>query len=46
MPDEHDFEPNPMSRGRVVRGLLEEVGEPYKVEVPAYATTPTGRRRA
>jgi glutathione S-transferase len=30
---------NPMSRGRVARWMLEEVGEPYRVEVLDYATT-------
>jgi glutathione S-transferase len=30
---------NPMSRGRVARWMLEEVGEPYRVEVLDYSTT-------
>ncbi|MBB3935835.1 glutathione S-transferase family protein [Aureimonas phyllosphaerae] len=30
---------NPMSRGRITRWMLEEVGEPYRVEVLDYATT-------
>jgi glutathione S-transferase len=30
---------NPMSRGRIARWMLEEVGEPYRVEVLDYATT-------
>jgi len=43
MPDELVFYTNPMSRGRVVRWMLEEVGEPYKVEVLDYASTMKGR---
>lgn len=30
------FYTNPMSRGRIVRWMLEEVGEPYRTEVLAY----------
>jgi glutathione S-transferase len=30
---------NPMSRGRIARWMLEETGEPYRVEVIDYATT-------
>ncbi len=30
---------NPMSRGRIVRWMLEEVGEPYETEVLDYAST-------
>ena len=30
---------NPMSRGRIARWMLEEVGQPYKTEVLDYATT-------
>ena len=30
---------NPMSRGRVARWMLEEVGEPYRVELLDYGTT-------
>jgi len=33
---------NPMSRGRVVRWMLEEIGQPYKVEVLDYASTMKG----
>ena len=30
---------NPQSRGRIARWMLEEVGQPYRVEVVDYATT-------
>jgi glutathione S-transferase len=30
---------NPMSRGRIVRWALEEIGQPYQVELIDYATT-------
>ncbi|WP_279479975.1 glutathione S-transferase family protein [Aureimonas sp. SK2] len=30
---------NPMSRGRIARWMLEEVGQPYRVEVLGYGTT-------
>ena len=33
---------NPMSRGRIARWMLEEVGQPYKVEVLDYASTMKG----
>jgi glutathione S-transferase len=33
------FYTNPMSRGRIVRWMLEEVGHPYKTEVLEYGTT-------
>ena len=33
---------NPMSRGRVVRCMLEEIGQPYQVEVLDYASTMKG----
>src|SRR5579863_1352119 len=33
------FYTNPMSRGRVIRWMLEEVGQPYRTEVLDYATT-------
>ena len=52
MSDELVFYTNPMSRGRIVRWMLEEVGEPYRTEVldfgavkaPAYlAINPMGK---
>ena len=39
MSDELVFYTNPMSRGRVARWMLEEVGQPYRTEVLDYATT-------
>lgn len=33
------FYTNPMSRGRIVRWMLEEVGQPYRTEILDYATT-------
>lgn len=36
MSDELLFYTNPMSRGRVVRWMLEEVGQPYRTEVLPY----------
>jgi glutathione S-transferase len=36
------FYTNPMSRGRIVRWMLEEVGAPYKTEILDYATTLKG----
>ena len=39
MADELIFYTNPMSRGRVARWMLEEVGQPYRTEVLDYATT-------
>ena len=39
MPDELVFYTNPMSRGRVVRWMLEEVGAPYRTEILEYGTT-------
>src|SRR6266567_6272349 len=39
MADELVFYTNPMSRGRVVRWMLEEVGEPYRTEILEFATT-------
>jgi glutathione S-transferase len=39
MADELVLYTNPMSRGRVARWMLEEVGQPYKTELLDYATT-------
>lgn len=39
MADELVFYTHPMSRGRVVRWMLEELGQPYRTEVLEYGTT-------
>jgi glutathione S-transferase len=39
MADELVFYTNPRSRGRIVRWMLEEVGDPYQTEVLDYRTT-------
>ncbi|MEQ8483316.1 MAG: glutathione S-transferase family protein [Pseudomonadales bacterium] len=39
MADTLTFYTNPMSRGRIVRWMLEEVGEPYDTELLDYGTT-------
>src|SRR5215467_2390239 len=39
MTDELTLYTNPMSRGRVVRWMLEEVGRPYRTELLDYGTT-------
>lgn len=39
MTDELVFYTNPMSRGRLVRWMLEEVGQPYRTEIMDYAST-------
>jgi glutathione S-transferase len=39
MADELVFYTNPMSRGRIARWMLEEVGQPYRTEVLEYGTT-------
>ena len=38
MSDELVFYTNPMSRGRIVRWMLEELGQPYRTEVLDYQT--------
>jgi len=38
MADELIFYTNPMSRGRIVRWMLEEVAAPYRTEILAYET--------
>ena len=37
MPKDLVFYTNPMSRGRIVRWMLEEVGQPYRTEILGYA---------
>jgi glutathione S-transferase len=39
MSDELILYTHPMSRGRIIRWMLEEVGEPYRTELLAYGTT-------
>jgi len=39
MSDDLIFYTNPMSRGRIVRWMLEEVGQPYQTEVLDYANS-------
>jgi glutathione S-transferase len=39
MSDELIFYTNPMSRGRIVRWMLEEVGQPYRTELLDYSIT-------
>ena len=39
MSDELVFYTNPMSRGRIVRWVLEEIGRPYRTELLEYGTT-------
>jgi glutathione S-transferase len=39
MADELVFYTHPMSRGRIVRWMLEEVGEPYRTEILEFGTT-------
>jgi glutathione S-transferase len=42
MSDELVFYTNPMSRGRIVRWMLEEVGRPYRTEILSYQTDMKG----
>jgi glutathione S-transferase len=42
MTNELVFYTNPMSRGRIVRWMLEEVGQPYRTELVDYGTTMKG----
>jgi glutathione S-transferase len=42
MADELVFYTNPMSRGRIVRWMLEELGRPYHTELLEYGTTMKG----
>ena len=39
MTDEIVFYTHPMSRGRIVRWMLEEIGQPYRTELLDYGTT-------
>jgi glutathione S-transferase len=43
MADELILYTNPMSRGRIARWMLEEVGQPYRTEVLDYASTMKGQ---
>ena len=39
MAEELTFYTHPMSRGRIVRWMLEEIGQPYRTELLEYGTT-------
>src|SRR5438105_3698928 len=39
MADELVFYTHPQSRGRIVRWMLEEIGQPYRTELLEYGTT-------
>jgi glutathione S-transferase len=39
MPEELVFYTNPMSRGRIARWMLEEIGAPYRTEILDFSTT-------
>ena len=41
MADELVFYTHPMSRGRIVRWMLEEIGQPYRTELLEYGNTMT-----
>jgi glutathione S-transferase len=43
MSDELVFYTNPQSRGRIVRWMLEEIGQPYRTEIIDYATMKDAR---
>ena len=42
MPETLTLYTNPMSRGRIARWMLEEVGQPYEVKILDYGTTMKG----
>lgn len=42
MPNELVLYTNPMSRGRTIRWVLEEIGQPYRTELLVYGTTIKG----
>ena len=42
MADKLTFYTNPMSRGRIIRWMLEEVGQPYETEILGYGTSMKG----
>ena len=42
MPKELVFYTNPMSRGQIIRWMLEEVGQPYDTELLTYDGTLKG----
>ena len=44
MADELVFYTYPMSRGWIVRWMLEEIGQPYRTELLEYGTTMKARR--
>ena len=44
MADDLVFYTHPMSRGRIVRWMLEEIGQPYRTELLEYGTTMKARR--
>ncbi|MGI9357310.1 MAG: glutathione S-transferase family protein [Rhizobiaceae bacterium] len=46
MADELVFYTNPMSRGRVARWMLEEIGQPYRTEYLEYGSTESGGMKA